>query len=57
VIISLDDEARQLFNTAARAILRIQKIVWTNPTAQEENCISWLENGAKSEVRRCLGFS
>jgi hypothetical protein len=55
-VVSLDDRARNSFKEAARVVRRLRSVVWVNPTADEENPLEWLRNGAQSEAVRCLGF-
>ncbi|MFL6276724.1 MAG: hypothetical protein ACJ74G_16165 [Blastocatellia bacterium] len=56
VVISLDETVRVLFVTAAIRVGEIRRILWANPDKIEEDCVSWLERGARSERRRQLGF-
>lgn len=55
-VVSLDEEARNLFAEAAGAVGELQSIVWVNPAKTTEQPIPWLENGAKPEKKRRLGF-
>ena len=55
-VISLDEQARNLFAEAARTVGELRSIVWVNPAKTTEQPISWLENGAKPEKKRRLGF-
>jgi len=54
-VISLDEEARNLFAEAARAVGELRSIVWVNPAEPTEQSMSWLESGAKPEEKRRLG--
>jgi hypothetical protein len=56
IIISLDETVRILFSEATRNVGELRVIVWANPDKAEENCISWLRDGAKAERDRKLGF-
>ena len=56
-VVSLDDRARSAFSKASRAVQRLHSVVWVNPTADHENPLEWLRNGAPSEASRCLGFA
>lgn len=56
IVISLDETARVLFIAAALSVGEIRRILWANPDKIEEECISWLEGGARNERRRQLGF-
>jgi hypothetical protein len=55
-VISLDETVRNLFISAARHVGELRTIVWINPDKTEEQPITWLENGAKHEKKRSLGF-
>lgn len=55
LVSSLDETARNLFGTASSKVGEINNIVWANPDKVEDDAISWLENGAKSEMKRRLG--
>ncbi len=55
-IASLDDRARQHFVVAARTIGKLKSITWVNPATEEETPLQWLEDGAKVEKERLLGF-
>src|SRR5712691_9172343 len=56
IVISLDDTARGLFAVAARSVGELRNVAWVNPDKTEEQSVLWLENGAKPEKRRLLGF-
>lgn len=56
IISSLDEEARSLFNSAVRNVILLGKIVWVNPDKAEEEPITWLEDRAKPERKRMLGY-
>jgi hypothetical protein len=55
-VIALDETVRNLFASMSRRVGELRSIVWANPDKTEEQSISWLENGAKPEKRRLLGF-
>jgi hypothetical protein len=56
IIFSLDEKARTEFDEIARAKVKALKVImWSNPTKVEEECILWLEKGAKNEKKRKLG--
>ena len=57
IIISLDDEARELFKKLTGSSQSLKKIVWVNPDKLTEAPIHWLENGAKHDEERQLGSS
>lgn len=56
IVISLDDTVKGLFAMAARSVGELKNIAWANPGRAEEQLILWLENGAKPETKRLLGF-
>jgi hypothetical protein len=56
-VASLDEEARGLLTAAAQEIRELKKVVWVNPDKSEEQPIVWLEEGAKAEHDRRLGFT
>ena len=54
-IISLDETIRTLFAKASHQVGEIRDIIWVNPEqTTEEEPITWLRNGAPSEVHRQL---
>ena len=55
-VISLDEEARRLFVAASRNLGGLRNVMWVNPDKPQERPVPWLENGAKPEKRRLLGF-
>ena len=55
IIISLDEIVRKLFSQSAKTINELQEITWVNPIKQEEDSMTWLENGASYQAYRCLG--
>lgn len=57
IVVSLDETARRLFITVATRVGELRNIVWVNPERAEEEPIHWLENGAKAEKKRKLGFA
>ncbi len=54
-VISLDDKARAAFRVCREENTRIRTVVWVNPCNPEEDCVTWLRAGAKSEPQRRLG--
>jgi hypothetical protein len=50
IVASLDDEARRLFNVA-----ELNTVVWVNPVAHHEDCLTWLADGAEPAERWLLG--
>lgn len=56
VVISLDDTARGLFAMTAQGVGELRHVAWVDPNRAEEQPILWLENAAKPEKKRLLGF-
>jgi hypothetical protein len=56
LVASLDDVAREHFSRASARFGSLRQIVWVNPNSTAEGPIQWLENGAKDDSRRKLGF-
>ncbi len=52
IIISRDETARELFQEASEEIGGLKRIVWINPTHEEEHVKDWLNKGAKLERSR-----
>ncbi len=52
IIISRDETARALFQEASEEIGGLKRIVWINPTHEEEHVKDWLSKGAKLERSR-----
>lgn len=46
-IVSSDEAARKLFRAASEHIDELKPIHWINPTIEADNCIGWLNAGAK----------
>jgi hypothetical protein len=56
-IASLDENtARKYFTKAAKEIVKIQQLVWVNPSKEKENPIEWLKNDAPADAERTLGY-
>ncbi|MFH1741429.1 MAG: hypothetical protein ABIH23_20685 [bacterium] len=55
-VVSLDETARDLFVKASTNVDQLADVVWVNPSISAENAISWLQQGAKAEKKRMLGF-
>ena len=56
IIISLDEDARQLFGRVSTRVGELRKVMWVNPELVDEEPIAWLEHGARTEKQRLLGF-
>ncbi len=55
IVVSCDETARGLFQTASARIGEIRQIVWVNPDKEDEKPVDWLKQGAPKEVGRTLG--
>lgn len=56
-IASLDENtARKYFTKAAKEIVKLQPLVWVNPSKEEEKPIKWLQNDAPADPERTLGY-
>jgi hypothetical protein len=55
-IVSLDEAVRKLFIAASSSVGELKSIVWVNPAKEEEQPIFWLQDGAKAEKERQLGY-
>lgn len=54
-VISTDETVRALFQSAAMRIDELKSICWVNPTSEIDNCLEWLNEGAKiSDRPECL---
>ncbi len=53
-VVSLDNEARDLFHKCVHRVGELRNIVWVNPAAPEESPVRWLESGAKPDKQRRL---
>lgn len=56
IVVSLDEEARNLFHQATEKIPALTSIAWVNPCKSEETPIDWVQNGAELERERLLGY-
>jgi hypothetical protein len=57
-IVSLDENtARRYFTDAAKEIVKLQPLIWVNPSKEKENPIEWLQNDAPADPERMLGYS
>jgi len=54
-VVSLDEEARKIYASAARAVREIRGIVWVNPSREREEAQRWLSAGAPCQEARQLG--
>lgn len=56
-VASLDENtAHGPFRNVCRTVRRLQRVVWVNPTKEDENALEWLSDGAPTDPARCLGF-
>ncbi len=56
MVASLDDTVKGLFATLVETLPRYGKVVWINPSSEEDSVIEWLRSGAKPEPTRRLGY-
>jgi len=56
IVISLDDEARELFRAACQTIAEMRPVTWVNPARPEEAAAKWLRKGVQPEGKRKLGW-
>lgn len=56
-ILSRDDSVRDLLAQVSFRITSLKAIVWVNPINVEENCLTWLQEGAQPEKHRQIGFT
>lgn len=56
IVVSLDETVRNFFNASAASLGDLKNVLWLNPDKEEEESIAWLENGAKPEKNRRIGF-
>ncbi|MEW6130773.1 MAG: hypothetical protein AB1757_27335 [Acidobacteriota bacterium] len=57
IVISLDEIVRTLFSEASQTVKELKTVAWSNPDKIDDHCLNWLEEGAKLEKKRLLGFS
>ena len=55
LITSQDERVRSALRTASNNVGELKRIVWVNPTREDEKPIDWLRDGAKTEEHRLLG--
>ncbi|WP_013321960.1 hypothetical protein [Gloeothece verrucosa] len=55
MVISVDDQVRDLFSQAAICVKELKIIISINPTLEEENAIAWLEESPLTEINQNLG--
>jgi hypothetical protein len=51
---SLDEASRGHFGRLSVTFNPLEKVFWVNPAFQDEETITWLENGARADRRRRL---
>ncbi len=56
-VIALDETVRALLHQAAQQLGRLKSILWVNPDIPDEKPVVWLEQKAKKEKHRCLGYA
>jgi hypothetical protein len=57
IVVSSDNFVRELFSDAAVQVKELAQIVWVNPCTADDIAIQWLNDGAKSDKHRKLGFA
>ena len=55
LITSRDERVRNALRTASNNAGELKRIVWVNPTQEDETPIDWLRDGVKTEGHRLLG--
>lgn len=55
IVVALDETVRALFIETTISVGEIRNVVWINPDRADEAPLPWLEGGAKSDKKRCLG--
>ena len=55
IVISMDGTVKGYFQEVTREVFVLRDIVWVNPCKEDETPLEWLQNGAESEKKRCLG--
>jgi hypothetical protein len=55
IVVALDETVRALFIKVAVNVGEIRNVAWINPDQADETPLPWLEGGAKSDKKRCLG--
>ena len=56
IVISRDDTVRNLFRRACQTIRQVREVLWANPEVEEEQVAAWLQDGARDEPVRKLGY-
>ncbi|HYW40908.1 MAG TPA: hypothetical protein VE957_22590 [Terriglobales bacterium] len=55
LIVSMDEEVRNLFKENSERIGELKGLVWVNPCKPEDTALEWLEEGAPTQKNRQLG--
>lgn len=55
-IASCDNRVRRHLMNVAQMMDALERIVWVNPTIEDDDCMTWLRQGAPAEAKRCLGY-
>jgi hypothetical protein len=56
IILSLDERVRRLLVVVAPKVRAVGELIWVNPSKVEENCLTWLQQGAQVEQHRQISF-
>ena len=55
-IITRDERLRQILHVASQQVGELRSIMCANPDFTEEEIVAWLNRGAPTEIKRCLGY-
>jgi hypothetical protein len=53
----VDASVARACGDAAQEIVKLQQLLWVNPSKPEETPIEWLQNGTPADPERMLGYS
>jgi len=56
IVVSRDEEIRDLFKLASDTVGELRAVAWVNPGADAERPVAWVEDGAIPERTRLLGW-
>lgn len=54
LILALDDAARHQFGAVSVRLRVLRKIMWLNPALEQDECETWLQQGALYDPRRAI---
>jgi len=55
IVVSLDEEARQLYADASQSVGSLRNVVWVNAALHDDRPLCWLRRGAQPDKARLLG--